>query len=58
MLPKGYVWVKQMAIKRNKKGRPMGGMIMGIGEGIEMKEEEGSEEKEGIVVRKVSLGKD
>lgn len=37
--------MKQMAIKRNKKGRPMRGMIMGIGEDIEMKEEEGWKKK-------------
>lgn len=33
MLPKGYIWVKQMAIKRSKKARLMGDMIMGIRKG-------------------------
>lgn len=33
MLPKGYMWVKQMTIKISKKGRLMRDMIMGIRKG-------------------------
>jgi len=31
-LPKGYRWEKQLAKRRNKKGRPMGGIIIGVKE--------------------------
>jgi len=46
-LPKGYRWKMQGTRRKNKKGRAIGGMIMGVkkelakqGEGEEMKEEE------------------
>jgi len=29
-LPKGYVWGTQWAVRKNKKGRAKGGMIMGV----------------------------
>ena len=54
-LPKGYVWWMQGAKRESKKGRAIGGMIMGVREGIETREgEEG--EKEGIMMRKVKMG--
>lgn len=33
-LPKGYIWVTQWAGRRNRKGRAMGGMIIGVRIGI------------------------
>ena len=54
-LPKGYVWWKQGAKRESTKGRAIGGMIMGVREGMETREgEEG--EKEGIMMRKVKMG--
>lgn len=35
-LLKGYIWMTQWAVRRNRKGRAMGGMIgvrIGIGKG-------------------------
>lgn len=29
-MPEGYEWGRQLARRKNKKGRAMGGMIMGI----------------------------
>ncbi|KMQ82048.1 hypothetical protein RF55_24379, partial [Lasius niger] len=34
-LPAGYSWEAQHAKKKNKKGRAMGGMVLGIRVGIE-----------------------
>ena len=35
-LPKDYEWEKQWARRENKKGRAIGGMIMGVRRGIEI----------------------
>lgn len=51
-LPKEYKWKKQVAKKRNKKGRAKGRMLMGIRKGIEVKSEEGEIGKEGIMIKK------
>nr|XP_012235057.1 PREDICTED: trichohyalin-like [Linepithema humile] len=55
-LPRGLIWGMQEAKRVNKKGRAMGGMIMGIrkdilenGTGIE-------KEKEGIMVGNIKIG--
>lgn len=57
-LPKGFIWEMQEAGKRNKKGRAMGGMVMGRREGIRMEKDKGGGEgrEEGIMTEKVSLG--
>jgi len=57
-LPKGFKWRVQYASKRNKKGRAMGGMIMGIKRrgGIEIGEIEIREE--GMMTGKWKLGKE
>lgn len=44
--------------RKSKKGRAIGGMLIGLREGIEVKEEEGYRDREGILVRKVKLGKE
>lgn len=36
-LPKGFIWQKQWAKKRNKKGRAMRGMLMGVKRGRKVK---------------------
>lgn len=48
----------QEAGKRNKKGRAMGGMIVGIKEGLERKRDVRAEEKDGLLTVKVSLGRE
>ena len=35
-LPKGYIWEKQWARRENKRGRAMGGMIMGVRKELEV----------------------
>lgn len=57
-LPEGYVWETQWALRRNRKGRAMGGMIMRIrkewvegGESIERKGEV-------VLGRRVRIGKE
>lgn len=56
-LPKGYVWMTQWASRKNKKGRAMGRLCVGIRVEIEM--EKGTEEgKEGLMTVKIWLGKE
>lgn len=39
-LPKEYVWRKQWAKRRSKKGRACGGMLFGVRKGMEVRDEE------------------
>jgi len=55
-LPKGYVWEVQEAGRRSKKGRAIGGMIMGIREGLRRGKESRERMVEGIQTVKVELG--
>lgn len=55
-LPKGYVWEVQEAGRKSKKGRAIGGMIMGIREGIRREKESRERLEEGIQTVKVDLG--
>ena len=55
-LPNGYVWKVQEAGRKSKKGRAMGGMIVGIREGIEREKENEERREEGLQVVKVNLG--
>ena len=55
-LPKGYVWEVQQAGRKSKKGRAMGGMIVGIREGIEREKEIEERRQEGLQMVKVNLG--
>jgi len=57
-LPRGFIWNTQWATKENKRGRAMGGMIMGIREEMAEKEKKGRIEKEGMMVGKVRVGKE
>ena len=49
------MWEKQWARRESKKGRAMGGMIMGVRKGMETREG-GEGDKEGIMMKKVSMG--
>jgi len=55
LLPRGYVWNTQWATRKNKKGREMGGMIMGIRREIVEGKEERKIKKEGIIEGEVSV---
>lgn len=57
-LPKGYKWTMQGAKKKNKKGRAMGGMMMGIRDEMAMEGDERQDQEEGIMSRKVKAEKD
>lgn len=51
-LPKGYKWGVQFAIKRNKKGRTMGEMLMGIRRNTFAKINGFETEEEGLMTEK------
>ena len=57
-MPTGYEWGVQMAEKKSKKGRAIGGMIMGIRKGLKEKGTEMEIDKEGMIVGKVRIGGD
>ncbi|KYN27961.1 hypothetical protein ALC57_02628 [Trachymyrmex cornetzi] len=54
-LPDGYVWRIQNAKRRNKKGRAMGGMIMGIRRELYVGER-GRREMEGMMTGVINVG--
>lgn len=55
MLQKGYVWEVQFAERKNKKGRAMGGMVLGIREKIERGKDREVERGEGVLSKKICL---
>lgn len=55
MLPKGYVWEVQFAERKNKKGRAMGGMVLGIREKIEKGKNREVERGEEVLSKKICL---
>lgn len=52
-LPIGYKWGTQIAKRRSRKGRAMGGMAMGIRKEVIEKGQEIKSEKEGIIEGRV-----
>lgn len=56
-LPRGYIWRMQAARRRKRKGRAIGGMIMGIKKELVGGEEEGEREREEIIVGRMRTGK-
>jgi len=56
-LPRSYRWRMQWATRNNKRGRAMGGMVMGIRKELMEKGEEIMTENEGIMVGNIKLGK-
>ncbi|KMQ88555.1 hypothetical protein RF55_11937 [Lasius niger] len=58
-LPKGYRWEKQLAKRRSKKGRPMGGMLVGVREDLtDITVKEIEEREEGVMVVNVRVGEE
>jgi len=58
LLPRGYKWNTQWATRKSKKGRVMGGMIIGIRKEMAKEKEERKTEKEGIIEGVVKVGKE
>ncbi|EZA56066.1 hypothetical protein X777_03893 [Ooceraea biroi] len=56
-LPKGYVWAMQEARRKSKKGRVMGGMVMGIRKRMMDKGKKVEVDKEGLMVGKIRCGR-
>lgn len=54
-MPNGYKWGIQYAERRNKKGRAMGGMIMGMKEGLMEKGEEMVTKTEGLIAGRIKV---
>lgn len=57
-MPKDYKWKVQLASRKNKKGRVIGGMLMGIRRRLKVMEEEGGREMEGMMMRLVRIGQE
>lgn len=57
-MPRDYKWEVQLASRKNKKGRIIGGMLMGIRRGLKVMEEEGGREMEGMMMRLVRIGQE
>lgn len=57
-LPGGYVWEEQIARRESRRGRALGGMLMGIRKQIMEKGSRIETEKEGIIAGVVKIGKE
>jgi len=55
-LSKEFNWDVQWAVKRNRRGRAKGGMIMRVRKDLEKRNEEEWSEKEGIIIKRVKIG--
>ncbi|XP_068994227.1 trichohyalin-like [Neodiprion pinetum] len=55
-LPVGYKWEVQYAVRKNRKGRAIGGMLSGVRREIVSGEGGREEVKEGMIARKISVG--
>jgi len=55
-LPKGYKWGTQIAKRRSRKGRAIGGMVMGIRKEVMEKGQEIKSEREGMIEGRVRMG--
>jgi len=55
-LPNEFNWEAQAAIKKNKKGRACGGMLLGIRKRIEREKVMGEELREGIMECRIKIG--
>lgn len=53
-----YNWEKQVALRRNKKGRAMGGMFIGISKEIIEKGQEIKVGRKGIIEGRVRVGEE
>jgi len=57
-LPRGYEWGVQLANRMNKKGRAMGGMLMGIRRDLTEKGIKMEVKEEGIIVGEIRQGRE
>lgn len=55
-LPRGYEWEIQLARRKNRKGRVIGGMVIGIRNRVVVLEEEEGREMERIMMKVVKIG--
>ena len=55
-LPKGYRWERQLAKRKNRRGRPMGGIIIGVKEEIGETVINKGGEKEGVLAVQIKIG--
>ena len=55
-LPEGYKWRAQWAKRKNRKGRAMEGMLIGVREEMVGKEGHEQGEEEGLMVERVKAG--
>lgn len=53
-----YRWKVQYARRKNRKGRAIGGLMLGIGKEIETEDLNQGEEKEGIMGKVMKLGEE
>lgn len=56
-LPRDYEWDAQPALKRNKKGRAKGGIIIGVRKEVRIQGEKMKQRGEGIVEWRIKIGK-
>lgn len=57
-MPKEFRWEVQLANRKSKKERVIGGMLMGIRKGIEIIEGKGGREMDGMMMRMLKLGEE
>ena len=57
-LPTGYRWKTQWAKRRNKRGRAMAGIVIGVREEMEVGQERDHGEEEGILVERITAGEE
>ncbi|EZA51537.1 hypothetical protein X777_09784 [Ooceraea biroi] len=57
-LPKGYIWETRWAERRNKKGRAIGGMLMGIRKEMKIEKDKEVKNREGIITKEVWIGEE
>lgn len=55
-LPRGYEWEIQLARRKNRKGRVIGGMVIRIRNGVVVLEEEEDRKMERIMMKVVKIG--
>jgi len=55
-LPRDFRWEVQWASRKNRKGRAVGGMLLGVRKEMVTREEKEWKEREGIMVKRVRVG--
>lgn len=57
-LPRGFRWEMQLAKRKSKKGRAMGGIVVEIRRGIKVERGRAEEMMEGMMMVEIRLGKE